>query len=454
MRRLLHVSVCVVSVYSAAANASPKDAEPSLQDQLCRNGIVVKDKLMAYLVRQKPDKMMVLLFGPMDHHTPTGNVSFIRDLLANPNACDGKLESCGQDADSAMDVLRNAFYRFVSQGERDGTFKLEAPNQASRFFSSSDNNSRMICIAPKEQPAAQPGGGPGPAPSTEPTKGQAADQEATPVDRLRLRGNTDDLVFDRSSDEFKSASAAKINYNDDRSSGHKFTTKVAGTIGYAYSIVDSVELRKQIIPFASVNQTIADTDGQRKLDDSNYVAGGTVFNLFYAPDDVLAHSFSSTPQFLYNTKDRSQIASFRLDYQPFLNSNLGSSAPFDLNWATLSHDGKSVFTLILGLRSDIGYYVRKGDIDDSSLHHSFALVGSQFGFALKLVDYRLTLKATEWLLYGYIGDHRTLDLFDGTVTYSLDPHDYFGLEFNYKRGRDLDTMDPVQQWTVGLTAKY
>lgn len=443
MRRACLAGVCVVASWATAANADPVASEPTLYDQICQNGIVVKNKLMVYLLGSSIPT--VLLAGPMEHHTPTGNVSFIRELLANPNACDGEKEICGKEADTAMSKLRNDFIRFVKQGNRDGTFTIVGPAPPSRFFSGSDNNPAMTCVAPKAPPKPQ-----------NPTSAQAptSDKPVDPITKLRIRGDTADLIYDRNSDEFKSASAAKVNYNDDRSSGHKFTTKVNGTVGYAYSIVDSVQLRKQVIPFVSINQTITDQDGQRKLDDSNYFAGGSVLNLFYAPDSVLAHSFSSTPQFLYNTKDRSQIASFRLDYQPYLNSNLGKSAPFDLNWATLSKDAKTVLTLIFGLRSDIGYYVRKGDITDPSLHHSFGLVGTQVGFALKLIDYRLTLKASEWLLYGYAGDHRTLDLFDGSITYSLDPDDYFGLEFDYKRGRDLNTMDPIQQWTIGLTAKY
>lgn len=91
---------------------------------------------------------------------------------------------------------------------------------------------------------------------------------------------------------------------------------------------------------------------------------------------------------------------------------------------------------------------------DPETNKSFARAGTQFGFWWKLVDYSLTFKATETMMYGYVGSTRKLDLFEGTVAYSFDPNDYFALEFNYQKGRDLDTTNRMQAWTLAFTAKY
>ncbi len=438
MRPAYVLGVFAVALATATASAAPSITD--LQVELCKDGVVDKDKLVVHLMRIVPGSADALFLYPVKGHSGTG-LPLVRALLSNANSCQiEEGDDCGEKANDAIAKLRLKFHSFVEQGRRDGTFVgLDQQTVMSRYFASSDKNFSLRCVVPTRDSA------PAPTPNN----------DKKDENKLRLRGSSADLIYDRNDKEFDNASAATINLNDDRSSGKKVTTKVKAVVGYAYSIVDNIHLSKQIIPFVSINQTITDANGQRKLDDLNYVAGGTVFNLFYARDSGLGHSFSTTPQFLYNTKDRSQIASFRLDYKPYLNTGYGGrKAPLSLNWATLSEDGKHSLTLIFGLRSDIGYYVRKGDITDPNAHKSFGLIGTQLGFAWKLVDYRLTLKATEWLLYGYAGDHRTLDLFDGSIKYSLDPNDYFGLEFDYKRGRDLDTMDPIQQWTVAFTAKY
>ncbi len=432
---VLAVALAAAPAHAGQVSSGGSQSVVDLQVELCKDGVVDKDQFVIYLMREVSGSADALFLYPVKNHSGSG-LSLVRTLLSEPNACapkDGG-DDCGDKANDAVAKLRLKFQGFVSQSRHAGTFVgLDNSVATSRYFGSSDKNFALRCVAPNTNKPAPP----------KPGKN---------TDPLRIRGTTQDLVYNRASNEFKTASAAKLNFNDDRSSGRKQTTKISTVIGYSYTSIDTLNLTKKIIPYVSINQTMTDQDGQRKLDNSNYFAGGTVINWFYAPSSMVGHSFSTTPQFLYDTKDRSQIANFRLDYQPYL--NFGPNAPFGVNWTTPSADGKTLLGVVATIRSDVGYYVRKGDIADPTLHTSFGRAGGQFGFALKLVDYRLTLKASEWLLYGYAGTTRKLDLFDSSITYSFDPNDYFGLEFDYKRGRDLDTTNPVQQWTIALTAKY
>jgi hypothetical protein len=453
MRAVSTISIFLILLGSVGVTAAPKDNKvKKLQAEICVGGVVDKDKLLVHLLRSYPGTAEAFVLYPVKNHSGSG-IPLIRQLVSDKNACYPESDDCGERANAAMTVIRTAFQSFVNEGEREKTFIGLGQATMSRYFSGSSRNLVLQCIPPKAE-SKRPDGGEGTANGQPSGNQNKKDEEEQPVDKIRLRGDVADLIYDRRTEEFKGASAAKFNLTDDRSSGKKITTKVKAVVGYAYSLVDKINLSQQIIPFVSVNQTITDQNGQRKLNDSNYFAGGTVFNWFYAPSNLLGHNISTTPQFLYNTADRSQIANFRLDYKPYLNGDPDSAIPLTLNWATLSSNGKIRLTWIFGLRSDVGYYVRKGDISDPNLHTSFARVGGQFGFVLKLVDYRLTLKASEWLMYGYAGNKRELDLFDSSITYSLDPKDYFGIEFSYKRGRDLDTTDPIQQWTLAFTAKY
>ena len=177
--------------------------------------------------------------------------------------------------------------------------------------------------------------------------------------------------------------------------------------------------------------------------------------MIYTKSETFSSHFSGSPQFLYNTKDRSQIASARLIYQPsFSLTNDQGEFVFNVNNPSIFPEPRSIFRLLFDIRSDNGYYVRKGDITDPSLHTSFFRIGSKFGFSWTLLDYSLTLKATETLLYGYIGTKRELDYFDVSLSYDLDPKGYFSLALGYQKGRDEDTTEPVQTWTLGFTAKY
>ncbi|MDO8876101.1 MAG: hypothetical protein Q8M24_20820 [Pseudolabrys sp.] len=433
---MLRCVVACVALLMFGFPAEAKEPAVDLHDTLCPSGVVVaKERLLVHLLRSNPGIMEGLLLYPPPSRRETG-LALVRALVADGDAC-VRPGTCDEKAAAALRDFRYAFGNFVRDGNRNGTYASRNPRlPASVYFASAPDGNNAIRCTRKADLIEPP-------------------DNSKDVSKLRIRGASDDLAADRNNkDAFKAASSAKISYHDDRSDGKKLSTKVKAVVGYAFE-ADTDTMLRQIIPYLSVNQTITDANGMRRLDDGNYVAGGVMFDWIKTDSETLSHRISTTPQFLYNTKDRSQIASGRIIYQPYLSlTDAQGQHVFNVNTATRMLAPNSMLQLLFDLRSDNGYYVRKGDIEDPAQHTSFFRVGSQFGFAWTFFDYSLTLRATQTLMYGYIGDKRKLDFFDASLSYSFDPHDYVSLTLGYTKGRDLYTTEPTQSWTVGLTAKY
>jgi hypothetical protein len=120
--------------------------------------------------------------------------------------------------------------------------------------------------------------------------------------------------------------------------------------------------------------------------------------------------------------------------------------------------GSMYAQFLFDLRNDTGVYANRGnDPKIAAQNIRFDRAGTKFGIALTSTDPSfppITLLVTETLLYGFAGSLHKLDLFETSLSYSLDPNNYFGIKVSYKNGRDEDTAARVQSWTAGLSARY
>lgn len=165
------------------------------------------------------------------------------------------------------------------------------------------------------------------------------------------------------------------------------------------------------------------------------------------------------PQYLLNTKDQSEIASIKFIWQPWTQNLVGSSplptinTPFPLGSAIDGYYAQ----LLFDVRFDSGTYTNKGDIPTTiPQHRSFNRGGSMFGFAVStpaLGPY-FTLNVTETLLEGFSGQVPYISLFQAAVSYYFDSTGNVGVTVQYKNGRDEDTAEYAQTYTIGLAAKF
>jgi hypothetical protein len=207
------------------------------------------------------------------------------------------------------------------------------------------------------------------------------------------------------------------------------------------------------VPYISALQSITKVDGKvATFADTNNVAVGallntqTVFNDWSNVNNVVM----AKPQYLWNTKDKSEIASLRFIYQPWsraLNTPIQIGEFLDATWVTLLFD----------VRDDIGEYTKVGiDPKTALTHTSFNRAGSKFGFAVATLDTgpHLVLTVTETLLYGFAGKVKHLDLFEAGLSYYFDSTSNFAFTLSYSKGRNEDTAEQAQTYTAGLSAKF
>jgi hypothetical protein len=289
-------------------------------------------------------------------------------------------------------------------------------------------------------------------------------------ERLRLRANSDDLNIDakKQKQEFKSVNPAAINFTRDGVEKTN-TTKLQAALGYAYSNDFDVpgfrSFHAEMIPYISAIQSTTKADGMAATySDTNSVAVGSLFSSRTTVDGMVgvAHVVSAKPQYLWNTKDKSEIASMTFVYQPWTQRLFDiAGVPIKINSAfpvgTFVGGGPTWVRLLFDLRNDVGEYTKRGiDPVTALTHNSFDRAGSKFGFSVTTNENgpHVVLTVTETLLYGFAGSIRRLDYFDSSLTFYFDSTTNFGFTLAYTKGTNEDTAERAQTFMAGLSAKF
>jgi hypothetical protein len=358
------------------------------------------------------------------------------------DACKKEVDACKLSRASAVIGAENLLAGLaVDASSKDPSFRMSpalanletAARMRTYFATASDGG--IECVAPKSAKASQ----------------SPAAADSSP---LRVRGLSNDLLYDRSNaSAFSAASQATFSVTGDHSTATQSETfKVTGAVGYAFQTSLA-----EVVPYVSFNQSITDVTGKpSSTDPTSFVAGGMMFTAT-VPGDVLVQTISAKPQYLENTKDHSQIDSMTLIYKPYTGFDV-SNGGFNLNdWRPLPFWHSAYGQVLFDLRSDLGQYTDRGDNPvQRLLNQSYARAGTHVGFSLTTdpAGPSFTLTVEETYLYGFAGSVRNLDLFHTQLTYNFDAKKYVGITASYSKGRNEDTALPTQTWTVGLSAKY
>jgi hypothetical protein len=258
---------------------------------------------------------------------------------------------------------------------------------------------------------------------------------------IRVRASADDLNIDadRDKDQFKSVKPATLSFSRDGVQKTN-TTKLQAAIGYAIPL--SVDIEKspafayfngELVPYIAAMQTASKVDGKPgTLADTNNVAVGALLNTQAVFNDWsgINNVISAKPQYLWNTKDKSEIASLKFIYQPWTKS---INTPIQLG----EYFGASWLTLLFDLRNDSGEYTKLAfDPKVAALQKSFDRAGSKFGIAFSTDDSgpHLTVLVTETLLYGFAGSVKHFDLFESTASYYFDSTSNFAFTVSLFEG--------------------
>jgi hypothetical protein len=428
---------------------------------VCVGGIVSKEKLAKAILKQNDDWLKLYVDandGPNSDpkYKPQWRRIFTdpqfcvddpgceRTPIAKPgqssNSSDTKPKRDNSSAIKVLDRIRFEIANSI-QTNADGRYYSTAnPNIGTSYFLGGDTVNPILCIGPEIRTAAKP---------------------TVLKLPIRLRANSDDLGIDaaRDQDLFKSVKPATVTFTRD---GVKktATTKLQAALGYAIPLPIEIEKSKtlsfftgELVPYFFANQSLTKIDGKTaSFADTNTVAVGALLNtqtVFNAMPGV-NHVVMAKPEYLWNTKDNSEIASIELIYQPWtLNINTPIQLDYFLN--------ATWFTILFDLRNDAGEYTKKGN-DPTTMadHTSFDRAGSKVGFSVSTDDSgpHLVLLVTETLLYGFTGSIKQMNLLDSSLSYYFDSTRNFAFTLSYTSGRNEDTTEQAQTFTAGLSAKF
>jgi len=152
---------------------------------------------------------------------------------------------------------------------------------------------------------------------------------------LRLRLSSDDLNIDAKSqkDAFKALKPATASFTRD-GVANKTSISAQAALGYAipldFAKPDSaVYFSAEAVPYVAAVQSYSKVDHKvATYGDTNNLAVGVLFdaNATFVDSASVNNIFMAKPQYLWNTKDRSEIASAKFIWQPWT-QNLVGSAP-------------------------------------------------------------------------------------------------------------------------------
>jgi len=419
-------------------------------EKVCLNGFVVKRALATVLLTnaKNTDAIEAVSLRPELWHTLFTDDSFCHvPPSCTPNSttdackaaakCTSYKSKAVQAAISFFTLLNDEIkrphpYYNESSGLRNAA---NVADQISLYFRDPENSVNGITCTGA------------PAPKTP----EAFDPTKDPIlSKIRIRGASDDLNYDRAQLGFKGTTSAAASYSADTSAAPTYTTKINGAIGYAF---DSIP-QTLIVPYLSTYQSVTQVSPKAPVESPiDNVAGGILVQHYFDYAGV-SHVFSVKPQYLDNTTTHAELGSLRAIYTPWMD------IPFNLNtFRQLSFlPGSPWGEIMFNLRGDFGSYANRGNTAAVvAVNEDFSRAGTQVGFALSSDGVpnvpSLTLIVSETYLYGFSGFYRNISQFQANLTYNF-PNSYFGMTASYKNGRDEDTAVLAQIWTVGLSAHY
>jgi hypothetical protein len=421
--------------------------------------IVSKEKLAKAILNQNTDAQALYINADAPASNPKYQPQWRRiftdpGFCTNNPGCLSKNEKTGKLDDSAakktLAQVRFTLGDFIQTQTTNGTYYSTAnPNIGTDYLFGDDKVYPIYCVGSELPPVAKapPGISGGP---------------------FRLRLSSDDLNIDAKSqkDAFKGLKPATGTFTRD-DEAKKTTVGGQAALGFAipldFAAPPSAQyFSAEAVPYVSANQSYTKVAGSSPTyGATNNWAAGVLFdaNATFVNSESVNNVFMAKPQYLWNNKDQSQIASLKLMWQPWTQNLVGSTplptinTPFPLGSAI----GGYYAQLLFDLRFDSGTYTDKGNnLKLSAQYKSFDRGGSMFGFAVSTPANGpyLTLNVTETLLDGFAGQVPYISLFQAALSYYFDSTGNVGLTAQYKNGRDEDTAEYAQTYTLGLSAKF
>lgn len=274
---------------------------------------------------------------------------------------------------------------------------------------------------------------------------------------VRIRGTSDALTPAQDEDGFSSAPSAALSYSKNPVSQSE-STSLEAAIGYAFQRKAKKPkagepepwwYTAQLIPFVSVDRSIATANGKDSSSNRENVALGVEGNLVTNPQHGFSSEFSATYQHLWNDTDDSRLNYIHLVYKPHMAPVINSYA-FWPEHAALKDQTVSA-SLLVDLRSDFGLYSNRGLAPTTNI--DYIQIGGRIGLDVDFPKLKSDITVAQTYMAQADGGRPDIKLFEASWNYQLIDK-ILGLKASYQSGRLEATGQVTRQWLVSLTAKY
>jgi hypothetical protein len=359
-------------------------------------------------------------------------------------------------------VLGKATLHFLASpvaGSDEQRLNALAPNAppVEKVFSSDPKYFDISCsLTPPAKPAPPgPVATNGPPAATNAPKGDQPPLTAAKLqaiaDSFRLRGKPEDLGIGRDSDAFAGVSSATLSTVNDLAA-QKNTFDAHMTLGYFSTPIDQQGITLASTPFLQYDRDYVD-GGKAPPNSSNVnnIGLGIQERLTFPVGGIYGSLFLQ-PEYITSLRNNAELVKFRLAYEadplvPFI----GFAAPTIVPgfWATAY------------ARAVVNVFDVTKPANDKSLtsKSSFTQGGTELGVTYFVNDDGSLLKGlsipiTYTGLYGFSGPYKSVELFTGTISYTLPKTKYVTVGLSYTSGRNLDTFELQKVYKASLGLKY
>jgi hypothetical protein len=445
---ILGIATTTVQGYAAEAGTS---AAPS--DGLCSTSLTIdKEKLAAYVLKRYPISTAYLSIGA--HPAPLqSNRALLHWLLAKRAdetrqggvACDGS-DACNMDhiAADMQNMLDGKEHQLTPSAKTDPVY----------FFETADAAYPVHCAAADATPDLSVSSAPVlataiPAAPNAATAPAAAPAPQTWIDKIRVRGNPDQLAIDKSDTSgYASVQKAQIDFSNDSVAGSR-TNDVQAYAGYSWlkSSFGNSGSTYEAIPYVGFkqNRVIVNAAGATTVTTSRTSDVGLLSSFHFAHLGTAdTEDFNARPDYLMDSENGTRLLSANFTYTVIRKGWLNDLIPLSKNVS---------FKPIFIAESRNGTYIDRGDATVADTHQDFLRLGAQAGFALISKDPRIPVDftATYTGLAALVGS-QGIHYVKADLTYNFNQN--IGLVLDYSDGLLPDTGDREKKWGLGVASKF
>jgi hypothetical protein len=450
---LLGAASLATANHAAAAEAA---------DHLCSPSLTVdKERLAGFMLKKYPVSTGYLSIGAQP--APLQSQRALLHWLLAKRAATRSAAACNS-GDAGNDACNVDHIATDMQNMLDGKNKQLTPSAATdpvKFFDTPDSSYPVRCAAADATPelSAVAASGPvlaGTLPATGGGTGAGSAASATPapvapswLDKVRVRGNPDQLAIDKSDTAgYSSVDKAQFDFSDDSVANSK-TNDVQAYVGYSLiksSFGDSGSTY-EAIPYVGYkqNRVVVSNAGVTTITTSRTSDVGLLSNFhFVHPGSTNTEDLNVRPDYLMDAENGTRLLSANFTYTVFRKGQLNDLIALPIRM--------SVKPILIG-ESRNGTYIDRGDATVAAAHQDFVRLGATAGFALVSSNPQIPVDfiATYTGLAAIVGS-QGIHYAKAGLTYNFNQN--VGLALSYANGVLPETGDREKKWSLGVASKF